>query len=75
MAMAQRREPFAFTCSAVTGDDDSEPQHNMEHVVTSGASVAPVDDRGGGDGSGRFGIYQGSWGGRRRIAELPEMIN
>ncbi len=79
--MARRREPSTGSLSAVTGDDHGEPQQDFDlHVVASGASVAP-DDRGGGGGddrgggAGRFGIYQGNWGGSRRKAELPEMTN
>ena len=78
LAMARHREPSTGSlgsCSAVTGDDDGEPQHNWVPVVVSGASDAPSLHRGGGDGAGRFGIYQGNWGGRRKASELPEMTN
>ncbi len=80
MAMARLRESSAGSfgsCSAVTGDDAGEPQHNWVPVVVSGASNAPSVYRGGGGGAGagRFGIYQGNWGDRRRAAELPEVIN
>ena len=81
LAMANRREPSTGSlgsCSAMTGDDDGEPQHNVVPVEVSCASVPPAGrggGDGGGDGAGRFGIYQGNWGGTRRLAQLPEMTN
>ena len=75
--MARCREPSTGSLgsrSAFSGDDIDTEQHNGEHVVEVGASVAP-DDRGGGGGGGRFGIYQGNWGGNRRKVELPERTN
>ncbi len=77
LTMARHRELSTGSlgsCSATSGDDDGEPQHNHVPVMVSVASFAPVG-RGGGDGAGRFGIYQGNWGGRRRFAQLPEMAN
>jgi hypothetical protein len=71
--MACGREPSVGSCSAATGDDNAEPQHSWVPVVER-TSCAPVG-RGGGDGAGRFGIYQGNWGGNRRQAALPEMTN
>ena len=79
-AMASLRESsvesFASACSAVTGDDGGETVHDKEPVkVSCDNSMPPSWHRGGGDGAGRFGIYQGNWGGRRRVAQLPEIAN
>ncbi len=73
--MARCREPSTGSLgsrSAFSGDDIDVEQHDGVPVVVLGASVAP-DDRGG--GAGRFGIYQGNWGGFRRKAGFPEMTN
>ena len=78
MAMARLRESSAgsfSTCSAMTGDDGGESTHDEVPVRVPCAPEATSAHRGGGDGAGRFGIYQGNWGGRRRAAELHEIAN
>jgi hypothetical protein len=71
LAMSRCREPSTGSlgsASAFSGDGPDEEQH-----IYGSAVAVREDDRGG--GSGRFGIYQGNWGGNRRKAELPEMTN
>ena len=78
LAMARLRESSAgsfSTCSAMTGDDGGESTHDEVPVRVPCAPEATSAHRGGGDGAGRFGIYQGNWGGRRRAAQLHEITN
>ncbi len=70
-AMA-RREASVVSASSVSGDDDGQDQHNMQPVVVSGPKETPDVRGGGGYGkTGRtFGVYNGSWGGRRELAQF-----
>jgi hypothetical protein len=61
----------AGSCSAISGDDDGIPVHMFNHVRMMNLTVAPPS----GGGEGRFGIYQGNWGGHRRDPALLEMAN
>ena len=78
--MARLRESsvqsVASSSSAMTGDDDGEEVHDKVPVkISCDSTMPPSGHRGGGDGGGRFGIYQGNWGGNRREGLLPEINN
>ena len=66
----------ARSCSVMTGDDDGLPVHDRRPAMTMNLAVAPpVGEVPSGGGDGRFGIYQGNWGGYRRDPALLEMTN
>jgi hypothetical protein len=58
----------------MTGDDDGEAVHMFDHIKMMNSDVAPLFGAGG-YGYGRFGIYQGNWGGYRKDQTLLEMTN
>jgi hypothetical protein len=58
----------------MTGDDDGSKVHNFDRIKMMNLDVAPLFGAGGG-GCGRFGIYQGNWGGYRKDQGLLEMTN
>jgi hypothetical protein len=73
--MARQRDvSVASSCSVMTGDEDGAKVHNFDRIKMMNLDVAPLFGAGGG-GCGRFGIYQGNWGGYRKDQGLLEMTN
>ena len=60
----------------MTGDFEGEEVHDTERMQMMNLAVAPfVGEVPSGGGGGRFGIYQGNWGGYRKDPSLLEMAN
>ena len=75
--MARQRDvSVASSCSVMTGDEDGAKVHNFDRIKMMNLDVAPpVGEVLSGGGDGRFGIYQGNWGGYRKDQALLEMTN